>query len=91
MNKAELSRAVAEKADISKKDAAAAVDAVFAVIQDTLAAGGAVHIMGFGAFEVRQRAARQGRNPKTGEACEIAAGKAPAFKAGKSLKDAVAG
>ena len=75
--------------ETKKKDSAAAVDAVFASIEEFLAAGEKVQLIGFGNFEVRERAARQGRNPQTGEAISIAASKVPAFKAGKALKDAV--
>ena len=89
MNKTELVAAVAEKAGISKKDADAAVAAVVASVTDALAKGEKVQLIGFGTFEVRERAAKQGRNPKTGEAMTIAASKVPAFKAGKALKDAV--
>ena len=91
MKKVELVDAVAEAADLSKKDAAKAVDAVFDTIQDTLAAGDNVALVGFGTFETRERAARKGRNPQTGAEIEIAATKAPAFKPGKGLKDAVLG
>lgn len=89
MNKSELISSVAETAELSKKDATAAVEAVFGAIQDTLAQGDKVQVIGFGTFEVRERAARKGRNPQTGKEIEIAASKVPAFKAGKALKDAV--
>lgn len=89
MNKTELIAAVADKAGLSKKDADAAVAAVFGALTDALADGDKVQLVGFGTFEVRARAAKQGRNPKTGEAMTIAASKVPAFKAGKALKDAV--
>ena len=89
MNKTELIAAVAAEAGISKKDAAAAVDATFAAITATLKKGDKVQLIGFGNFEVRERAARMGKNPKTGEAIKIAAAKAPAFKAGAALKNAV--
>ncbi|GGG17446.1 transcriptional regulator [Lysinibacillus alkalisoli] len=89
MNKTELVNAVAEATELSKKDAASAVDAVFNTIQDTLAKGDKVQLIGFGNFEVRERAARKGRNPQTGKEIEIAASKVPAFKPGKALKDAV--
>lgn len=89
MNKTELVAAVAAKAGISKKDADAAVAAVFASVTDALAKGDKVQLIGFGTFEVRAREARQGRNPKTGEAMTIAASKVPAFKAGAALKAAV--
>lgn len=89
MNKTDLIAAVAAKAELSKKDADAAVSAVFDAVSDALAQGDKVQLVGFGTFEVRARAAKQGRNPKTGEAMTIAASKVPAFKAGKALKDAV--
>ncbi|EDL62828.1 MULTISPECIES: HU family DNA-binding protein [Bacillaceae] len=89
MNKTELINAVAEAAELSKKDATKAVDAVFESIQDALANGDKVQLIGFGNFEVRERAARKGRNPQTGEEIEISASKVPAFKPGKALKDAV--
>ncbi|NLI68763.1 MAG: HU family DNA-binding protein [Bacilli bacterium] len=89
MNKTDLINAVAEKSELSKKDAAKAVDAVFETVMDSLAKGEKVQIIGFGNFEVRERAARKGRNPQTGEEIEIPASKVPAFKAGKALRDAV--
>ena len=89
MNKTDLVAAVAAKAEISKKDAEAAVSAVFASITDALADGDKVALVGFGTFEVKERAARTGLNPQTKEKIEIPASKAPAFKAGKALKDAV--
>ncbi|MBQ7203013.1 MAG: HU family DNA-binding protein [Eubacterium sp.] len=89
MNKTELVAAVAAKAEISKKDAEAAVTAVFGAITDALADGDKVSLVGFGTFEVKERAARTGLNPRTKEKIEIPASKAPAFKAGKALKDAV--
>lgn len=89
MNKSELIAAVAERAGLSKKDAEAAVNAVFGAITDTLKQGDKVQVVGFGAFEVRERAARVGRNPRTKEDIEIPASKAPVFKPGKALKDAV--
>lgn len=89
MNKTELVNAVAEAAGLSKKDASSAVDAVFGTIQTALAKGEKVQLIGFGNFEVRERAAREGRNPQTGASIKIAASKVPAFKAGKALKDAV--
>ncbi|HLR65100.1 MAG TPA: HU family DNA-binding protein [Pseudogracilibacillus sp.] len=89
MNKTDLVNAVAEKAELSKKDAGKAVDAVFDSVMDSLSEGEKVQIIGFGNFEVRDRAARKGRNPQTGEEIEIPASKVPAFKAGKALKDAV--
>ena len=90
MNKTELVNAVAEKADLSKKDADKAVAAVLDSITDALAQGDKVQIVGFGTFEVRARAEKQGRNPKTGEAMIVPASNLPAFKAGKALKEAVA-
>ncbi|ATF41313.1 HU family DNA-binding protein [Weissella paramesenteroides] len=88
-NKQELVTDVATATGLTKKDATAAVDAVFASIQETLAKGEKVQLIGFGNFEVRSRAARKGRNPQTGEEIEIAASKIPAFKPGKALKDAI--
>lgn len=89
MSKTELINAVSEKAELTKKDATKAVEAVFESIQGALANGEKVQIIGFGNFEVRERAARKGRNPQTGKELDIAATKAPAFKPGKALKDAV--
>ena len=89
MNKTELITSVAEAAELTKKDATKAVEAVFDTIQSTLASGEKVQLIGFGNFEVRERAARKGRNPQSGEEMDIAASKVPAFKAGKALKDAV--
>lgn len=89
MNKTELINAVAEETELTKKDATKAVEAVFNTIQSTLAKGEKVQLIGFGNFEVRDRAARKGRNPQTGKEIEIPASKVPAFKAGKALKDAV--
>ena len=89
MNKTELVAAVAEKAGLSKKDADKAVAAVIDAIVDTLKAGDKVALVGFGTFEVKKRAAREGINPLTKEKIKIAASKAPAFKAGKALKDAL--
>ena len=89
MNKTELIAAVAEKAAISKKDADKAIAAFVDSITDALKAGDKVQLVGFGTFEVRERAARTGRNPKTKETITIAGSKAPAFKAGKAFKDAV--
>ena len=89
MNKTELIAAVAEKAGLTKKDADAAVAAVFASITDELKKDGKVQLIGFGTFEVKERAARVGHNPRTGEAVEIAASKIPSFKAGAALKNAV--
>jgi DNA-binding protein HU-beta len=88
-NKAELIEKVAAATDLTKKDATAAVDAVFSTIQDALANGEKVQLIGFGNFEVRSRAERKGRNPQTGEEIKIPASKVPAFKPGKALKDAV--
>ena len=90
MNKTELINAVAEKAVLSKKDSEAAVTAALDVISAALAEGDEVRLVGFGTFEVKTRAARTGRNPKTKEPVEIPASKVPAFKPGKALKDAVA-
>ena len=90
MNKTELIAAVAEKTDLSKKDADAAVSAVPSAKTDALKAGDKIQLVGFGTFEVRNRAAKQGRNPRTGETMTVPASKVPAFKAGKALKDAVA-
>ena len=89
MTKTNLIEAVAAKADIKKKDAEAAVNAITEVIAEALKAGDKVQLVGFGTFEVKARAARTGRNPKTGETIKIAASKHPAFTAGKALKDAV--
>ncbi|HOJ47617.1 MAG TPA: HU family DNA-binding protein [Bacillota bacterium] len=89
MNKATLVEIVAERANIKKKEADAAVSAVFAAIENELATGGKVQIAGFGSFKVKERAERIGRNPKTKEEIRIPASKVPAFVAGKSLKDAV--
>ena len=89
MTKAELINAVAAKTELSKKDSAAAVDALLAAVKETLANGEKVQLAGFGTFEVRTRNARTGRNPRTKEVITIAASKVPAFKAGKALKDAV--
>ncbi len=90
MNKAELIAKVTETAGLSKKDAEAAVNAVIDGIGDALSKGDKVQLIGFGTFEVKERKARQGRNPrKPDELIEIPASKAPVFKAGKSLKDAV--
>ena len=89
MNKTELIAAVAEKAGLNKKQADAAVAAVFASITDELKKDGKVQLIGFGTFAVKVRPAREGRNPKTGETIEIAACKKPSFTAAKALKDAV--
>lgn len=90
-NKADLIDGVAAKSGLTKKDATAAVEGLFEVVTDYLAEGERVQVIGFGTFEVRDRAARKGRNPQTGEEIEIAATKVPAFKAGKGLKDSVKG
>ena len=90
MNKNELINAVAERANITKKDAEIAVSATFEAISDALCDGDKVQLVGFGSFEVKKREARVGRNPKTKEAIEIPATKVPVFKAGKLLKDSVA-
>ena len=89
MNKSELIDAVADAADLSKSDAASAVDAVFEAMTNALRADESVTLVGFGTFSVRERAARKGRNPQTGAQIDIAASKTPAFKPGKALKDAV--
>ena len=89
VNKTELVSAVAEASQLSKKDAQKAVEAVFETITTTLQNGDKVQLIGFGNFEVRERAARKGRNLRTGEEIEIPASKFPAFKPGKALKDAV--
>ncbi len=89
MKKAELIQAVAEKLDCTKKDADLAVNAVLDSIKETLVAGEKVSLTGFGVFEVRERNAKKCKNPRTGEMQDVPACKAPAFKAGKNLKDAV--
>lgn len=89
MNKTELVAAMAEQAGLSKKDAEAAVKAFTEVISDELKKGGKIQLVGFGTFEVSERAAREGRNPKTGATMKIEASKTPKFKAGKALKDLV--
>jgi len=89
MNKNDLIDAVATNSGVSKADAAKATDAVFDTITDALVSGGEVRLTGFGSFSVAHRAARQGRNPQTGAAIQIAASKQPKFKAGKGLKDSV--
>ena len=88
-NKAELVDRVAKKTQLTKKDVSAVVDALFETIQEALQAGEKVQVIGFGNFEVRERAARKGRNPQTGKEIKIKASKVPAFKAGKALKEAV--
>jgi len=89
MNKTELVAAVAAKAELSKKDAEAAVNAVFDSVKDALAEGDKVSLIGFGTFSVKTRAARTGLNPRTKETIEIPESRVPAFKAGSALKDAV--
>ncbi len=89
MNKKELVTAIAEKAEISKKDAEKALDAFVASVTDELKEGRKVQLVGFGTFEVSEREAREGRNPRTGETIKIEAVKAPKFKAGSALKDAL--
>ncbi len=89
MNKAELINAVAEKTNLTKKDAESAVSAVFEVITESLAKDEKVQLVGFGSFEVKSRAARIGRNPRTKEQIKIPASKLPVFKAGKALKDSI--
>ena len=89
MNKTQLVEAVVEKSGLKKKDAEAAVNAVTEAIAEALKAGDKVQLVGFGTFEVKERAAREGRNPKTGETIKIDASKRPVFSAGKALKDAI--
>ncbi|MCH4038716.1 MAG: HU family DNA-binding protein [Eubacteriales bacterium] len=89
MNKVELSAAIANETGLSRKDAEAAVKAFVDVVTEELKKGGKVQLVGFGTFEISERAAREGRNPQTGASMEIKASKAPKFKAGKALKDAV--
>jgi DNA-binding protein HU-beta len=89
MNKNDLIDAVAERTSLAKSDAARAVDAVLGSITDTLQKGDAVTLSGFGTFAIKTRAARTGRNPRTGAAIDIPASKVPSFKAGKGFKDAV--
>ena len=91
MNKSDLSSQVADHASLSKVQAGEVVDAVFSAIADALAKDESVAIPGFGTFSTKSREARQGRNPRTGESIAIAASKAPSFKAGKTLRDAVRG
>ncbi|CCI87785.1 HU family DNA-binding protein [Lactobacillus gigeriorum] len=88
-NKAELISEVAVKTQLTKKEVSAAVEALLSSIQEDLAKGDKVQLIGFGTFEVRHRAARKGRNPQTGEDIEIPASQIPAFKPGKALKDAI--
>ncbi|MDH2364190.1 DNA-binding protein [Priestia megaterium] len=89
MKKAELIDAVATKSELTKQDSKKAVDALFETISNTLAKEEKIQLIGFGTFEVRERAARTGRNPQTGEEMTIPASKVPAFKPGKELKAAV--
>ena len=89
MNKAELVAAIAEKTELSKKDSEKALKAFIDVVTEELIKGEKVSLIGFGTFEVSERAAREGRNPQTGKTMQIAACKAPKFKAGKELKDAL--
>ena len=89
MNKTELVAAMAEQAEMTKKDAEKALTAFTEVVAKELKNGGKVQLVGFGTFEVSERSAREGRNPQTGETMKIAASKAPKFKAGKALKDAI--
>ncbi|MBR0360043.1 MAG: HU family DNA-binding protein [Clostridia bacterium] len=91
MKKQELVAAIAQEAEISKKDADKALAAAINAISKALADGDKIQLVGFGTFEVRERAARTGKNPRTGEMIKIAASKVPAFKAGKALKDVVNG
>ena len=90
MNKSDFINAITEKTDLSKASAAQALDAVLETVTTSLKDGESVAFPGFGTFTVKERAARTGRNPRTGEVIEIAAARVPSFKAGKSLKDAVA-
>lgn len=89
MNKSELVKGVAERSDLSRKDATDAVDAVFSAITEALSKDEKVQLVGFGSFEVRSRAERKGRNPQTGEEIKIPATLIPAFRPGKTLKDAI--
>ena len=89
MNKTELIAAIAERTELSKKDAEAALKAFTETVAEELVKGGKVQLVGFGTFEVSERPAREGRNPRTGETIKIAAAKNPKFKAGKALKDAL--
>ncbi len=91
MNKSDLIAAVADATGLGKSDAGTAIDAMFDSIADTLKSGGEVRLVGFGTFNVSERAATTGRNPRTGESIQIAASKQPKFKAGKSLKDTLNG
>ena len=89
MNKTELIAAIAEKTELSIKDAEKALKAFTEVVEEELKKGEKIQLVGFGTFEVSERAAREGRNPQTGETMQIAASKSPKFKAGKALKDAI--
>lgn len=89
MNKSEFVDAVADEAELSKADAGRAVDAMIEAVKKALKKGDTISLVGFGTFQVRKRAARQGRNPRTGETINIGASNIPSFKAGKALKDAV--
>ena len=89
MNKTELVAAIAEKAELSKKDAEKALKAFTETVAETLQNGDKIQLVGFGTFEVAERPAREGRNPRTGETMKIAASKSPKFKAGKALKDSL--
>ena len=91
MNKTELIKKVAEANEMTQKQAAAAVDSVLGAIQDVVAAGGSVALFGFGTFSLKEREAREGRNPATGEKMMFAASKTPVFKAGKAFKEKVNG
>jgi DNA-binding protein HU-beta len=91
MNKADLISAVAQESGLTKKDSEAAIDALVSVVEESLATGEKVVLVGFGTFETKNRAARNGRNPQTKEAITIPASKAPVFRAGKALKDKVNG
>lgn len=89
MNKSELITAIAEHANLSKADAGRSLEGIIKAIETALKTGDSIALVGFGSFEVKQRAERTGRNPQTGQEITIAAAKVPSFKAGKSLKDAV--
>lgn len=89
MNKTQLIEVIADKSGLKKKEAEAALNAMTEAIAQALKAGDKVQLVGFGTYEVKERAARSGRNPKTGETIQIAASKHPAFTAGKALKDAI--
>ncbi|RCX17866.1 nucleoid protein Hbs [Anaerobacterium chartisolvens] len=89
MNKSDLIADMAEKSDLSKKDAEKALNAFMESVEDALSKGEKIQLVGFGSFEVRERAARKGRNPQTKEEIDIPASKAPVFKVGKALKDSI--